>query len=402
MKKTTTMKIIISILAVIAIFVLGMLVGELNKKKQIVEQQPKPPVAAEASVAPEVTTAPAIAEPTPDVVAATIAPTIPVEVVAPIAEKPTIATDSAMYTYENMVRDLNALQAYYPQHMKVNELSRTADNRQILEAVIGSENAPKKIVIQSSIHGREYLNTLIAMRQIEELLNNYETSSYNGVAYSELLNDVAFHIIPMSNPDGVTISQMGIDGIQSEELKNVLNSCRDYDAQAGNIGDESMYWARWKANAKGVDLNRNFASGWDTFQGATGPSFEKYKGTAPASEIETQTILNLAESTNAICVISYHSAGNLIYWDYGSTGEIYEKDRQLTEMVSSLTGYTMQSTVQSSTDAAGCSDYFVLDKEIPAITIENGGGTCPLSIGEFPALWNANKDLLPALAAFYK
>ena len=392
MKKThTTLKIIIGILAVVTIFVLGMVIGQANKEKQ---------ASTNSTITQAVIPTLAVPEATYEAAIATIAPTLPAPTVEPPAEKPTIATDSAMYTYEDMLRDLYALQAYYPQHMSVNELAKTYDERLILEAVIGNDNAPKHIVIQASIHGREYMNTLIAMRQIEELLAGYDTDVYNDVPYNELLNDVAFHIIPMSNPDGVTISQMGIDGINSSELKNNLESCRDYDLQSGS--DNSMYWARWKANARGVDLNRNFASGWDAFQGASQPSFEKYKGTAPASEIETQVILDLAEQTNTICVISYHSAGNLIYWDYGSTGEIYEKHRALTEMVSHLTSYYMQSTVQSSTDAAGCSDYFILDKEISAITIENGGGQSPLSINEWPAIWNSNKDLLPALAAFYQ
>jgi len=387
----TSLKIVVGLLALIALFLLGILVGRAKADKSSAQE-----------VSPQKTTPSVTTEtkeshtPTP-VITAT-----PEEAVAPTLERPTIAIDNALYTYDDMVRDLNAMQAYYPQYLKVNELARTADNRQILEAIVGNENAPKKIVIQASIHGREHMNTMLVMRQMEELLNNYETGSYDGHPYSQLLNDIAFHIIPMSNPDGVMISQFGIDGIQSTDLKELLNNCRNYDLQAGNISDDSMYWARWKSNARGVDLNRNFASGWDAFQGASQPSFEKYKGEMPASEIETQTILDLAQKTNAICVISYHSAGNLIYWDYGSTGEIYEKDRELTEMVSRLTGYTMQSTIQSSTDAAGCSDYFVLAKEIPAITIENGGGQCPLSINEFLPIWNANQDLLPALLAFYQ
>ena len=45
---------------------------------------------------------------------------------------------------------------------------------------------------------------------------------------------------------------------------------------------------RWKANARGVDLNRNFDIGWASYIGAPAPYGEGYKGPSPASEPETQ------------------------------------------------------------------------------------------------------------------
>lgn len=100
-------------------------------------------------------------------------------------------------------------------------------------------------------------------------------------------------------------------------------------------------------------------------------------------------------------LISYHSTGSVIYWDYGSSGEVYEKDAELAGLVSSLTGYERSSSVQSAQDAAGCSDYFVLKEYIPPVTIENGYSACPIGIEEFPSIWASNAELLPALAYNY-
>lgn len=389
----TCAKVVIGVFVVTLVFAFGMLMGHISKDKQrkqeVVLQQTEQVSLVEATVVEEIVS----------VITVTPAPR---ENVITETNKPVILTNTELYTYDDMIRDLVALQAYYPEHLKINELAQTVDNRQIMEVIVGNENAPKKIVIQASIHGREYLNTLLVMKQIEGLLDNYETGTYNDVTYKQLLASVAFHIIPMSNPDGVTISQFGVEGINSESLKSNLEMYYDSDLESGNVVEESRYWARWKANAQGVDLNRNFESGWETFQGNLKCSSEKYKGKYPASEVETQVILELVENTNAVCVVSYHSSGNLIYWDYGSEGDVYNKDRELAEMVSNLTGYSMQSTVQSATDAAGCSDYFVLEKNIPAITIENGAGQCPLALEEFDSIWYANQNLLPALATFYK
>lgn len=313
-----------------------------------------------------------------------------------------VSTNTAFYTYGTMIRDLNFLKNKYFVLFGIRELAQTADQRSILDVVLGNPEADTQIIIQSAIHGREYLNTLLAMKQLEHILEQYSTAAYKGIPYAKLLEQICFHILPMTNPDGVTISQRGVHGIRSEDLRKELKACYHNDLMQGYTqANENTYWSRFKANARGVDLNRNFDAGWEAFQGSNMPSFERYKGAAPASEIETRAILELAERNNAICVISYHSAGDLIYWDYGSKGSVYEKDRELAKLAAGVTGYPMEPTWQNETDAAGCSDYFVLKKGIAAITIENGAGTCPLSIDKFAAIWNANYRLWPALAAFY-
>ena len=39
-------------------------------------------------------------------------------------------------------------------------------------------------------------------------------------------------------------------------------------------------------------------------------------------EPETQAILKLCEEWPMGCCVAYHSAGSVIYWDYGSTGAV--------------------------------------------------------------------------------
>lgn len=187
----------------------------------------------------------------------------------------------------------------------------------------------------------------------------------------------------------------------SENMNTVLamNQIEDYLS-----GSENRSYAdqTWKANAEGVDLNRNFDAGWDTYIGASGPSTECYKGTAPASEPEAQAVLSVAQNYDLDCCIAYHSYGNLIYWNYGSQDTVLDADQRLAQCVSDVTGYEMHSTVQDSTDAAGCSDYFVLNLGIPAVTIENGGSECPMPIEEYQPMYQRNQDLWAAVACLYK
>ena len=207
----------------------------------------------------------------------------------------------------------------------------------------------------------------------------------------------------MVNPDGVTISQDGVDEISDDNLKSRLEECYQTDLANGKgSSDITQYFRTWKANAEGVDLNRNFDAGWDTYIGASGPSTECYKGTAPASEPESQAVLSVAQNYDLDCCIAYHSYGNLIYWNYGSQGTVLDADQRLAQCVSDVTGYEMHSTVQDSTDAAGCSDYFVLNLGIPAVTIENGGSECPMPIEEYQPMYQRNQNLWAAVACLYK
>ena len=85
--------------------------------------------------------------------------------------------------------------------------------------------------------------SVIIMKQLENLLSNYSTAQYNGTACSELFKTVRLHIIPMINPDGVMISEKGIDAIRDETLKANLLSVYQSDLKLGK-GSTNVdeYW----------------------------------------------------------------------------------------------------------------------------------------------------------------
>lgn len=293
----------------------------------------------------------------------------------------------------------------YKDKIKINIIGISHDCRNIYEAILGNENAKKHILVHAGIHGREYLTSLLVMRQLEYYLENYDVEEYCGVKYKDLFNTIAFHLIPMANPDGITISEIGVNGIKDKDLKKGIYQCYYNDLEAGYTVDKfEEYLMKWKANGIGVDLNRNFNACWDELNQNLKPSFENYKGVCYNSEPETKALISLVNKYNFISTISYHSSGNLIYWDY-KYSLVREESSDIADLISSLTGYLKEKSDSECLGvvSGGFKDWVSSkeDKPIPSITIEVGLENCPLDISEFKDIWNSNYRVLPALAYMF-
>ena len=310
-----------------------------------------------------------------------------------------------IYTYKEMKADIKELQKNYSDIMQYKVIGVTADKRNIYDIIIGDPDADKQIVVQAGCHGREYMTSLLAMEQVEYYLNGYYSKKYKGVSFRKLFSQYAIHIIPMLNPDGVTISQLGVKGINNKTLRNNLNTIYHNDVVRNYTKykkDKDRYFQRWKANAKGVDINRNFDGKWKSIEALEGASALNYKGKAPESEVESKSITKLISSlSDPITVISYHASGSVLWWDYGQTGEFRKRCEKQMNVVSKLTGYKLQPYEKNS--AGGLCDWIIEDMNgavIPEL-IEIGEGETPLDYSEFKDIWKRNKLLIPALTYLY-
>lgn len=314
-----------------------------------------------------------------------------------------VDTTNPLYSYEKMVKDLEKLTTTYQGKMKVQTIAITKDNRNVYEVIIGNPSNEKHLIIHAGIHAREYMTTLLVMKQMECYLYYCENASYRGKAYHELFHNITFHILPMVAPDGVSISQFGLEGIKSERIKKDVKEWfkRDRETGATTVSFES-YLRLWKANANGVDLNRNFNYGWDEFVGVSYPSAEKYKGKMAESEPESNALVRLTKALKPVVAISYHATGSVIYWDYGQEGNLRRRCKDLVDTLSKITGYEIKYAATDKQDAAGYGDWAVMVEKIPSATIEIGTEQAPLSICEFPKIWNENKDIWAALAYHYQ
>ena len=145
------------------------------------------------------------------------------EVSAETEENLNVLANPEMYTYQAFEEDSKLLADLYPDKITVDSLGMTEDGRQMIHFVIGDASASKKIFIGAGIHAREYITSQLVMKQTVEFLEHLENEdSYHGITYADLLNNTVIHVICMINPDGISISQLGINGILTEKVKENL------------------------------------------------------------------------------------------------------------------------------------------------------------------------------------
>lgn len=299
---------------------------------------------------------------------------------------------SSLYTYGEFQRDMAALQNNAGAALRVDEIGQTVDGNKLYDFRVGNPAAERHLLVFGGIHAREYITAQLVMRQLVQLLSDQSTNgSYENIAVRELLSNTEIHFIPMANPDGIGISQLGLEGLHTEAVRETV---RQIAAKDGKALTES-YLRQWKSNANGVDLNRNFDARWESYNDHLGhASADHYKGTAPECELESKALADLTRRFQFDATLSYHTQGEVIYWNFGQEGELKNMSLLLANRVSELTGYRLDGNFQA-LDTAGYKDWAISKLGIPSLTIEAGHGGNPVDPAQMDAIWRENRDVVP-------
>lgn len=306
--------------------------------------------------------------------------------------------DCDIYTYEEMAEDIARLYVRYPHLLHINVTGQSADGRNLYELILGNPSAPKSILIHAGIHAREYTNPYLVMEQLEQCLDFYDCGVFHGTSYRQLFNNVAVHIVPMVNPDGIALSQLGEGALRSPELVQLIRACYAYDIAAGRTKTTyETYLTRWKANARGVDLNRNFLPGFGASAKASQPSYMGYAGTAPFTEPESLSLGTVTLMCHPSVIINYHSMGEVAYWNTAESRYTAINADFSTYMLS-LVPYKRMG---GGTASGSYLDWvFNGDNPVCSITLETGNAECPFSIGQYPKIWLQHSLVMQAAAEY--
>lgn len=125
--------------------------------------------------------------------------------------------------------------------------------------------------------------------------------------------------------------------------------------------------------------------------GYINPAPRDFVGNFPLEAPEAIAIYDYITSNNFSLMLTYHTQGAVIYWqflDYMPTGS-----KLYGNVFSKVSGYTLEETPYASS-FAGLKDWYIQTYNKPGYTIEAGIGTNPLPISDFDKIYNDNLGIL--------
>lgn len=283
-------------------------------------------------------------------------------------------------TYDVLEGYINGLKERYPS-LQVTTCGKSHLSKKIYSLVLGE--GERNVVYIGGTHGSEWITSLLLLRFCEELLSKSYNGTISGYSVSGILKNVRLIIIPELNPDGIEIALRGASACGRFKKEN-FEVCK---------GD----FTRWNANARGVDINHNFNAEWyklRDFERASGinePCAGRYGGFFPESEQETKAITRLLRGIPVDMVISFHSQGEEIFYEYGNNTP--EKAYTIAGILSAVSGYRLVKN-EGLYSSGGLKDWFIEEFRKPAFTIEVGKGENPLPLSEFDDIYNKIQTLL--------
>ncbi len=288
------------------------------------------------------------------------------------------------YTYEIMERDIRGLKARYP-FIEVGIAGKSVLGKNLYYIKLG--NGPNEVFYNGSHHAIEWITTPLLMKFIENFSRAYSNnSSIQGYNIRDLWRRGTIYIMPMVNPDGVDLALEGLR--RDNPYYNQLLAWNDTGLPFSQV---------WKANIRGVDLNRNYPASWEEAKaqepqlGITGPGPTRYGGPRPLSEPETQAVVNFTRQHNFRLVIAYHTQGRVIYWLY--KGIRPARALEIARVFSDITGYAV-ADVPYEAAYAGYKDWFVEEFRRPGYTFEVGMGRNPVPISQFDTIYRENEEVM--------
>ncbi len=307
-----------------------------------------------------------------------------------------VDADSKTYSYDEMINDIAELDEKY-ESFSSEVIATTADGRDIFRLKIG--DAPKKMLFYGALNGTDYMTSQLLMKQAEYYAHYMSEGLFGGYKYSDLFSNVCIEIIPMVNPDGVSISQWGVDIIHDEAMREVVNNTFYTDRNSGYSDKlKTEYYTYWKANANGIDLTKNFPDGFEEMNSRKSISLENHKGRTALSEIESKALAGVIEKSDYCVVIGYTAEGNCVSY----IGDMEDDDeakmhRAFANGIAAFTKYPC-AVDSSAYTHYGSPLLYSVNKGMFAVEIGISGNEAPLDADDLQEPWIKLREL-PALIA---
>lgn len=229
-----------------------------------------------------------------------------------------IVDTSDTYFLNQIYNDIDELSENYSKILSKKVIGKSVEGRDIVALKLrGNKDSQIKynkitakekpsVLLVGGIHAREDFSVMLCMKMIDFYCYYYnEAKILDGFNVKSIIDNVDMYFVPVVNPDGLNIVHNGLKASSNyDKLKNMKI-----------WGENHTYW---KANAIGVDLNKNFDDGnWKIrtcVSGTDVPCSERFKGFTPNSEPETLVLVDFCNENNFSLMVTYHCSGNCTFW----------------------------------------------------------------------------------------
>ena len=284
--------------------------------------------------------------------------------------------------YETMMREIARLENDFPA-LSAEILASSVLGRRIPCLSFG--RGKRAVVYLGAHHGMEHPTSEILLSFVREILSSGRNACPFGVSREHLLASRRYFVVPMVNPDGVSLASDGIasGGILTERLLRMNRGSRDF--------------TKWQANARGVDLNHNYDAGFWAYKsleaslGIEGGGPTRYAGEYPHSEPESAAVARLLMAVMPSLILTLHTQGGEIYYTAG--GRALVGAEKVARTLARYAGYSAE-IPKGAAAYGGLTDFAVSRLAIPSYTIECGRGENPLPKSALPAM---QRELRPIL-----
>lgn len=299
------------------------------------------------------------------------------------AEDRTIIDYKKPLTYSLMMEYIDLFSSRY-EDVSVSFIGNSILGKPIPAVILGNPESKSGVLYVGAHHGMEWITSVILLRFINEYCEYLKSGrQMYGINMAYLSRTRSICVIPMLNPDGVDLQIGGIPEncpIADRLLK--MNGKRDFRG--------------WQANIRGVDLNHNYAAGFEEYKkieremGIIGGAAGKYSGEYPESEPETGALCSYLRFNEQIgLVLSLHTQGEEIYCADGSAPGC----AKIGKIIQRMSGYRL-SVPEGSALYGGMTDWYVRDMKKPAFTLECGKGENPLPLKDYFKIYAGLREVL--------
>lgn len=200
-----------------------------------------------------------------------------------------MAPDQQYFNPQEIEEFLREIHAQHPDITELKSIGKSFEGRDIWAIKISDnvreDELEPAILVNGMHHAREVMTPEITTDMVSYLASNYGKLA----DVTRWVNDTEIWVVPMFNVDG-----------------------------NNKMWSEDSMWRKNTRDGFGVDLNRNYPYGWNSCRGSSASTgAQDYRGTAPASEPETQAMMNLVGSIKPVFDISYHSYSEIVIYPYG-------------------------------------------------------------------------------------